>query len=376
MNIVVNTRALFHGDIEGADYFVEDVFSRLAKQHPEHQFYFLIDKVLPEKDNILPNVTLISVAPRKGAPFFWNYWYNQTLPSLLKKLKANLFVSADGISSLRTKIPQCLLISELGFLHYPGFVKKSHQKYYKRNTEKFLSKAEVVITVSEYMKNEICNRFDVDDAKVHVVYSGINEKFQPVEFEQREQVKGEFADGCEYFFYAGYIHPRKNLINLLRAFSVFKKKQKSNMKLVLYTKMAGENKEFIKLLNTFKYRNDVKLISYVSETECSKLTAGAYAVVYPSFFESFGLPPLEALQCGVPVIVSSAGAMPEIGGNAYLYVNPDSFEDIAAKMMLLYKDETLRNKLIENGKEKVSFFSGERAAQKMWDCIELAARPE
>jgi len=99
-------------------------------------------------------------------------------------------------------------------------------------------------------------------------------------------------------------------------------------------------------------------------------------MVYPSFFEGFGVPPLEALQSGVPAIVSRTSALPEVGGDAYLYMNPESFEDIAAKMMLLYKDEGLRNKLIENGLQRLALFSWDEAAEKMWNCIHQAAQTE
>lgn len=148
------------------------------------------------------------------------------------------------------------------------------------------------------------------------------------------------------------------------------------MKLVIAGRLAWKTEEFTKLLSTFKFRQDVVLTGYIDRQELALLTASAYAIVYPSYFEGFGVPPLEALQCGVPAIVSNTSAMPEVGGDAYLYVNPESVEDIADKMMLIYKDEALRSRLIVNGTERVKLYNWNAAAEKMWQCIELAATTE
>ena len=148
------------------------------------------------------------------------------------------------------------------------------------------------------------------------------------------------------------------------------------MKLIFAGRLAWKTDEFTKLLSTFKFRNDVVLTGYLEKKELAALAASAYALVYPSFFEGFGVPPLEALQCGVPAIVSSNSAMPEVGGDAYLYIDPQNPDDIAEKMMLMYKDEALRRRLIENGKKRLQLFSWDESAKKMWSCIELAASNE
>lgn len=376
MVIAVNTRSLIPGKMEGYGYFIEEIFSRVALNHPEHEFYFLFDRPYEPQFIYAKNIKPEVLQPQARLPFLWKIWYNWRVPALLKKIKADVFVSPDGFCSLRTKLPQCLVVHDLAFLHYPDFLLKSHLRYYKKNTGKFLQKASLVVTVSEFSKQDICSSYKTDPAKVHVVKNATNPVFQPLDFVQREKVKQKYTEGCEYFIFTGTVHPRKNLINLLKAFSFFKKKQSSNMKLVIAGRMAWKTEEFTKLLGTFKFRKDVILTGYVSKKELADLVASAYAMVYPSFFEGFGVPPLEALQSGIPAIVARSSALPEIGGDAYLYINPESVEDIAQKMILLYKDETLRNKLIENGKERLKLFSWDESAKKMWNCIQLAAQPE
>lgn len=373
MRFVINTRFLIPGKMEGYGYFIEEIFTRIAKNHPEHEFYFLFDRPVPPHYTFSPNVQAVVAGPQARHPLLWYYWYNRTVPSVLKKLKADVFVSPDGFCSLRTKIPQCLVVHDLAFLHYPSFIHKSHLLFYRKYTPEFLKKAKQVVSVSEFSKNDLIQNYKIQPEKIKIVFNATHPLFQPVSDEVREKVKEDFAEGTEYFIYTGTIHPRKNLVNLLKAFSIFKKKQKSNMKLVIAGRMAWKNNVFKELLNTYKYRKEVVLTGYLSKEQLALLVASAYALVYPSFYEGFGVPPLEALQCGVPAIVSRVSALPEIGGDAYLYIDPESIEDIAGKMMLIYKDETLRKKLIENGKERISLFSWEQSAVQMWKALEQTA---
>lgn len=376
MVIAINTKALLPGKMEGYGYYIEEIFSRVALNHPEHQFYFLFDRPFDQRFIYTANVHPVIIKPQARFPLAWDIWYNLMLPGFLRKIKADVFVSPDGFCSLRTKVPQCLVVHDLAFLHHPEFISKSHLRYYQKNTSRFLKKAKIIATVSEYSKQDIVEQYKIDPAKIHITYNAPNALFQQLPYEEKDQIKAKYSAGCEYFIYTGSIHPRKNPINLLKAFSRFKKRQQSNMKLVFAGRLAWKTDEFTKLLSTFRFRNDVILTGYLDKNELAKLVASAYALVYPSFFEGFGVPPLEALQCAVPAIVSNNSAMPEVGGDAYLYIDPEKPDDIAEKLMLIYKDEELRGRLIENGKRRLQMFSWDESAKKMWSCIELAASAE
>jgi glycosyltransferase involved in cell wall biosynthesis len=191
---------------------------------------------------------------------------------------------------------------------------------------------------------------------------------------EKHDVKNVYTDGKEYFVYAGAIHPRKNLKNLLKAFSIFKRKQSSNWKLVLTGRLAWKNKNFVESLKTYKYREDVILTGYIEEEELVKIMGSAYALVYPSLWEGFGVPVLEAIHCNVPVITSENSAMQEIAGEAALYANPADHNDIAEKMMLLYKDENLRNQLIKKGETIKGQYSWNKSAELLWNIIMKAAQ--
>lgn len=373
MIIAVNTRLLIKNNLEGCGYFTKEVLQILVKKHPEHQFHFFFDRPYDKgfifSENVHPHV----VTPAARHPLLWKIWFDIKVPALLKKIKADVFLSPDGFCSLRTKVPQCIVIHDLGFLHYPDSYKKLHYLFYKRYTPKFLKKATSVATVSEFSKKDIIEHYKIAPEKVSVVYSAVKEIFQPLNFDQQTAIKEKLTEGKEYFVYVGAIHPRKNLLNLLKAFSIFKRRLQSSFKLVLAGRLAWKNDEFIELLKTYKYKDDVVLTGYIEEKELADLTASAYALVYPSFFEGFGVPVLEGMKCNIPVLTSRGTSMEEIGEDAALYFNPNDVDEIADKMMMIYKDETLRKNLIEKGKMISAKYSWERTAGLLWQTMMVSS---
>ena len=158
-------------------------------------------------------------------------------------------------------------------------------------------------------------------------------------------------------------------MNLLKAFSLFKKRQQTGMKLVFIGRLAWKYESFTASLKTYKYRNDVVLTWYVPEEELVNIIGAAYGMVYPSLFEGFGVPVLEAMKCEVPVITSYGSAMQEIAKEAALYADPAHHTDIADKMMLLYKDENLRKEMIQKGKQVIKEYNWDNTAALLWQCI-------
>jgi len=307
--------------------------------------------------------------PPARHPLLWKYWYDVKIPAVLKKYAADVFVSADGFCSLITKVPQCIVVHDLAFLHYPSHMKRSHLFFLKKYTPKYLQKAKAISTVSEFSKKDILHNYNVDADKINVVYNAAREIFKPAPRDIKEVIREKYTSGREYFLYVGAIHPRKNLVNLLKAFSVFKKRQKSNLRLVLVGRLAWKYDSFIMDLKRYKYKHDVLLLGYLGEEELVKIIASAYALVYPSLFEGFGVPILEAMKCDVPVITSANSSMQEIAKDAALYTDPEKFESLAEKMMLIYKDENLRKQLIEKGKLIALDYSWQRTAELLWQSI-------
>ena len=373
MIIAVNTRFLMK-ELEGFGYFAKEVFQRMTRDHPEHQFYFLFDRPYDPAYLFSENVQAIVMTPPARHPLLWKYWFDIRVPAVLRRIRADLFVSPDGFCSLRTRVPQCMVVHDLGFLHFPAGYKKSHLFYLKRYTPRFVRKAKRIATVSAFSRSDLVKQYKMIPEKIDVVYSAVKEGFAPLPPDEQQKVQEQYTEGKAYFIYTGAIQPRKNLLNLLKAFSIFKKRQQSNMKLVLAGRMAWKNEAFLRLLKSYKYRSDVVLTGYIPEEELARLVASAYALVYPSYFEGFGVPVLEAMKSGVPALTSAATSMEEIGGEAGLYFDPNRHEDIADKMMLIYKDEDLRRRLIQKGFDVAAQFSWQRTADLLWESMMKAVR--
>ena len=369
MRIAVNTRFLLQDYLEGYGYFLYEVWKRITVNHPEHEFIFIFDRPYDQQFVFSPNITAVVTGPPARHPLLWKLWYDVKVPAVIKKYRADVFVSCDGFCSLSASIPQCLVVHDLSFLHFPKFIPRSHLYYFRRYLPKFLARANAVVTVSEFSKKDIMQQYKVPGNKISVVYSAAKELFGKSSASENTIIKEKYTEGKEFFLYTGAIHPRKNLLNLLKAFSIFKKKLNSNMKLVLAGRLAWKYNSFMESLKSYKYRADVVVTGYLPEEDLSKLTAAAYSMVYPSLWEGFGVPVLEAMRSEVPVITSSSSAMQEIAGDAALYADPQHFHELAEQMMKLYKDERLRNELIAKGKIIEPHYTWDRTADLLWEAI-------
>lgn len=369
MRIAVNTRLLLKGKLEGIGWFTYQTLQRIVTSHPEHEFFFLFDREYDPSFIFAKNVTPVVISPQARHPILFYIWFEWRIPAVLRKLKIDLFLSTDGYLSLKTKVPTCLVIHDLAFEHYPAHFVTSHRFYWSHFTPLFAKKASRIATVSTFSKNDIVSHYHIPADHVDVLYNGAHDEYQPLSVAEKNAVKQEYTGGAEYFVFAGAIHPRKNIVNLLKAFVLFKTRQFTNMKLVIVGRPAWKYDEVEEMRNNMPFKEDVLWVGYMNVDKLSKIIGAAYAMVYASLFEGFGIPILEALQCDVPAIVSNTSSMPEVGGDAALLVDPNDPEDIATKMHLLYKDETLRHQLILNAREQVKKFCWDNSARKLWDCM-------
>lgn len=366
MTIAVNTRISGDEQPEGYDSFLFECLARLTQKYPQHTFIFIFDKPYPNDLIFTKNVTPVVAGPQAKNPLLVKYWYNYKIPALLKKYKATVFLSMDGICSLRTKLPQCLLVQDLGFLQHPRSEKRPKTKFYNKFTPEFLATAKSIVTLTEFSKTVLVNQYKISADKIDVISFGIDENFKPLPAEEKEIIKEKYADGKEYFLFSGKIDPRNNIINLLKAFSFFKKRQKSNMRLLI----AGKPDElFRKELKTFKFRNEVTILDNLSIKELAKITAAAYAMVYPVLYTAFGMAALQAMQCEVPVVTGNSGALFSICGKAALYSNPSDFKDVAENMMLVFKDENKAKELVKVGKIQVEQYKWDKTVNLLWQAV-------
>jgi glycosyltransferase involved in cell wall biosynthesis len=351
------------------------LFSGMAASCPEHQFVFISGKRFGEDFIRASNQTTHVSGPASTMPLLLKYWYDVKLPGILRKTKADVLVCTDGFGSLGARAPQCVLVQDLAYLQEPALFSPAQRLFRKQQTGKSITKAAAIVVPAVLLKQELVRLLGADPKKIQVVPPFAPAIFRPLAEEEKIKIKERYTEGREYFLYSGLLHTEKKIMTLLKAFSVFKKRQQSNMKLVLAGSVGVRDPKLAAMLGHYKYRTDiVNLVA--GEEERSRLTGAAWAWICPSPKEYFMVPALEALQCGVPVIVPSNSALEEITGQAGLIADSEKFEDLAEKMMRLYKDEKLRTELAEKGREVSLRFNPERSATLLREVIQNAfAKP-
>lgn len=369
MRIAINTRFLLPKKLEGFGWFTHEVTKRIVEQHPEHDFFFFFDRKYDERFIYSDNVTPVIINPPARHPFLYYIWFEFGVKRALKKYDIDVFLSPDGYLSLGSEIKQVPVIHDLSFIHYPKDIPFFNRKYVNYFFPKYAKKAAQIVTVSEYSKQDMVKNFGIEEEKITVSHNGIGEFYLPINDQRKAETRRKFTEGKEYFLFVSALHPRKNIINLFQAFNLFKKETKSEMKLLMVGEKYWWNNEIKECFEGLEHKKDIIFTGHVQSIELNELYGAGLALTYVSYFEGFGIPLVEAMKCELPILASEATSLPEVGGDAAIYVNPFSVEDIKNGMIRMYKDEPLRKELIENGKKRATLFQWQNTADKVWEVI-------
>lgn len=353
----------------GEEWFCFETTRRMAASNPGQEFLVISDQEMGGSPFEEKNIHLLALNASKKHFLSVYQRINWKLPALLKDQKADILLSMNGVIPLRKNILSCLVIQDMSFMGEKARLADAYSMYKKRYFHKSLLKSGCIATVSHFCKQELISRFHIPAEKMEVVHRGINDLFKPLGWKEREQVKEEYTNGREFFIYSGAIHPDNHIIDLLKAFSIVKKKLFSNMALVLTGPLAKPYKKFPELLNTYHYRKDVKWLTKLPLSEKARLTGAAYAAVYPASSECFGTSLLEALACQTPVVAARIPAFEETAGKAAWYFDPLQTEDMGERMCEIYKDEELRAKIIAEAGNQSAKFSWNHTTDQLWNSL-------
>jgi glycosyltransferase involved in cell wall biosynthesis len=294
---------------------------------------------------------------------------------MLRKLKADLFLSPDGYLSLSTRTPSIAVFHDLNFEHYPADLPFAERWYYRTFFRRYAAKASRIATVSEYSKSDINIQYGTDPGLIDVVYNGANEMYAPISEELKVSTLNKYTAGRPYFFFVGSLHPRKNLINLFRAFDIFKQNDIQNCALLLAGAKKWWTGEIASVYDSMKYKDSIIFTGRLETDEMKNVMGAAIALTYVSYFEGFGIPIVEAFRCGTPVISSNVTSMPEVSGKGALLINPFNPEEISDAMHMIIHNKDLRNKLIDEGFKRAEIFTWDKSAERLWNCIEKVLKP-
>lgn len=358
----------------GVSEFAYELLLQFALRKSESQQYrvYLKQKPLIGMPPESKNFRYTTFGPGK-------LWTQFALPLnlFLKRNRPNVFFTPSHYAPRFSPVPTVISIMDVSYLLFPELFRKSDLYQLQRWTKYSVEKSKKVITISNSSKNDIIKAYNLSPGRVSVVYPGIKrfDDLTPHIYSMSE-LQTQYGLSDKYLLFVGTLQPRKNISRLIEAFARLLKETnaKDVNQLVIVGKKGWLYEEILAAPKKFGIEQEVKFLDFVPDKDLPLLYKNALCFVCPSLYEGFGLPILEAMRYGCPVITSNVSSLPEAGGDACLYVDPTDVNDITEKIKKVLKDKKLREKMIERGREQVKKFSWEKAAKETLEILESVAR--
>jgi len=383
MRIGIDIINLASGAISGVEQYTLQILKEMIRQNPQDQFvlfaldyYFRglgdrLDRVLRTSGKFLleaPNVTLKKLSWPKIPLSLHLFWKVFDWPKADWFLGgADLFFQpAPMLLPLSRRVPRVVTFHDLAPAIYPEyFTLTSRLWHWQMNYPARAREANRIIAVSESTKNDLVRLYGVDPEKIHVIYEGASEAFdKAMTSGELERVRQKFKLPQKFLFYLGSLEPRKNVLSVIRALKYLKGQGFVKIKLVIAGSKKWLETPVFEEIRSSGLGGEVIFLGFVPEEEKAALFKLALAFIFPSFYEGFGLPVLEALRSNCPVVASQASSLPEIVQDSALLVDPYSQDSINQAVLALVKDSALRGKLCSLGRKQASRFSWAKAAQE------------
>lgn len=369
MRIAINTRLLIDGKMDGIGWFTYETTRRLVQTHPEHTFYLFFDRRPDPRFKFGENAVPVVLQPPARHPLLWWLFFEVSVRMALKRYGIDLFLSPDGFIPQHCSTPTLAVVHDINFEHAADNLRRSHQRYMTRFFPRYARQATRIATVSEYSKADIAATYGIEKDRISVVYDGAHEVYRPHSEEEKAEARAKYTDGKPFIIFVSTILKRKNLQHLLLAFDRAKSWEHDDLKLVVVGNRAWWGNELANIYDSMAHRDDVIMPGHLRPTDLAALLSASRCLVYPSYFEGFGIPILEAMWAETAVVCSHTTSMPEVGGDAALYVDPDDVDGIAHAISRM-SDENTRLELIGRGRIQRQKFSWDRTASLLWECVE------
>jgi glycosyltransferase involved in cell wall biosynthesis len=349
----------------GNETYIKNIVSNLKTDHSLFLYYTNARReILPECNahyrRVWPHNSLVRI------PF--------SFPIALARDKidvAHFQYVVPPVSPCRTVV----MIHDISYEFFPEFFNPLSRKRMQMLIPFSARKSSHVLTISEHSRREIIERYRIPEEKISVTHAGVSEIFRRIGDEALLDSRLQrFSLTNPFILAVGNLQPRKNIKRLVRVYAQLRHQEKIHQDLVLVGKMDYNTHEIFDTIRQYKVEPFVKSTGYVNDEELVALYNRADIFVYPSLYEGFGLPLIESMACGTPVITSRVSSLPEVAGDAALYIDPESDDDLGRQLLQLSDDESLRRSLIEKGKDRAESFSWEKAARKTLEGLEKACQ--
>jgi glycosyltransferase involved in cell wall biosynthesis len=351
----------------GVGHYTFELARALARAAPADEFELSYPSAYPEiefgEDELASLPSNLKVARvRVGA--LGRRWFAAGLPRYAARRGVALFHGTNFEVPLWGRAAKVLTIHDLSLLALPAAHERGRVVRARRRLPLMARAADAVVTPTESVRREACGLLGIAPSKVFAVPEAARECFRPLAFEETAEVRRRLGAGEEFLLAVGTIEPRKNLPALLEAFEgVLRARPRGALRLVVAGRRGWLDEALFARLAASPARDRVVFTGYVSDADLRALYSSCRAFVYPSLYEGFGLPPLEAMSCGAPVVAGRSGAVAEVTGGAARLFDPADTEELARALLELLADDAPRRQLIEAGLRRASEFSWERTAR-------------
>jgi len=306
----------------------------------------------------------ISRIPGSILNIMWKYVHIPSADILTRK-EIDVFHVSNRINPPLKKAKIIVTIFDLTPLKYRKYFRKKSIQYFKYYFNEMISKADMFIAISNATKNDILSYDNINEDRVEVIPLAADSDYRKIEDNNKiKYIKQLYGLQGNYILFLGTLEPRKNIVNLIKSYNILPKDIKRDFLLVISGKKGWYYEEIFRTVRELGLEEKVVFTGYIPEEDKPALMNGAEVFVYPSFYEGFGLPPLEAMACGVPVISSNKSSIPEVIGNAGILINPDNVYELSNAIFQVLSNESLKSQLSEKSVIQAKKFSWEITARK------------
>ena len=347
--------------LTGVGHYTLELARALAAGSPDDQFEIVspLSFIPLPQLNLPPNLELV----KANVNLFSRRWWMVGLPGYVQKESLSLFHGTNFEVPLWRKCPTVLTIHDLSLLLFPAVHEKPRQRRARRRLPIMARTANMIITPGESVREEVCERLHVDRSKVVAIPEAPRDVFHPLPKAETAKARERLGIDDDFLLFVGTIEPRKNLLTLVRAFNEVCASGNGSLQLVLAGRTGWLNSDLFKLIGESGVSHRIKLPGYLCDEDLRALYSSCRLFIYPSLYEGFGLPPLEAMACGAPVIVSRIASLMAVTGEAAFPVRPDNTAEMAQSINELLKNESKRRELSAAGIKRAAEFSWSRTAE-------------
>lgn len=382
MKIGVDIRVLAKGTRSGVEEYVLNLFDYMPSLSPDIDYKFFY--------NAFSKVSLdYSWANSRDIELKEFHWPNRfvfdpcsyflNFPKIDRLLGGVdvMFSPHFLISALSKNCPRVITFHDLSFQYYPEFFSfRKRWWHFSMAIKNQAKKADKIIAVSQSTKSDLVDLWKINPEKIFVVHSGVSENFKPRQKNDPDvvRVREKYHLPDNFILYIGTIEPRKNIVGIIRAFEkIAGEFSCENLHLVIAGRLGWLFDDILKTASASKYREKIIFPGFINDEDKPFVYNLANIFIYPSFFEGFGFPPLEAMASGVPVITSNSSSLPEVVGGSGILIDPYRFDEIASAMEFILKDEHLKDELIKKGLNRAKEFSWKKTAEQTLEVFKLCA---